>query len=374
MWRRDRDSNPGWAQTHNGFRDRPVRPLRHLSASVVIVEAGFSAGSVLLQPRFGQTKWRGVADDAMFTRVWRGGVLASRPEKHMSRHALFPVAWKALPMLARMFAPLLLIVAFAAPLQAGDVDGARVAETMQISEMIEVMQAEGIAYGTDLEEQLFPEAGGARWDAIVALIYDRATLESRFTAAFIDRLGRDPALLGAIDGFFGSERGQRILKLELEARRALLDTAVEEAAQVAADEMRAMGDRRFESLLRFAEANDLIEQNVSGALNANLAFYRGMAEGGAFQGAEMTEEEMLSEVWSQEADIRAETEAWLYPYLMLAYEPLSDEEMQAYLAFSDTPAADLLNTALFGAFDEVFGQISHDLGRGAAEMLSGQDI
>ena len=31
-WRRDRDSNPGWAQTHNGFRDRPVRPLRHLSA------------------------------------------------------------------------------------------------------------------------------------------------------------------------------------------------------------------------------------------------------------------------------------------------------------------------------------------------------
>ncbi len=31
-WRRDRDSNPGWACTHNGFRDRPVRPLRHLSA------------------------------------------------------------------------------------------------------------------------------------------------------------------------------------------------------------------------------------------------------------------------------------------------------------------------------------------------------
>ena len=39
-WRRDRDSNPGWALTHNGFRDRPVRPLRHLSAlSVVNVRA-----------------------------------------------------------------------------------------------------------------------------------------------------------------------------------------------------------------------------------------------------------------------------------------------------------------------------------------------
>ena len=32
-WRRDRDSNPGWGHPHNGFRDRPVRPLRHLSAA-----------------------------------------------------------------------------------------------------------------------------------------------------------------------------------------------------------------------------------------------------------------------------------------------------------------------------------------------------
>ncbi len=32
IWRRDRDSNPGWSHPHNGFRDRPVRPLRHLSA------------------------------------------------------------------------------------------------------------------------------------------------------------------------------------------------------------------------------------------------------------------------------------------------------------------------------------------------------
>ena len=30
-WRRGRDSNPRYPQRHNGFRDRPVRPLRHLS-------------------------------------------------------------------------------------------------------------------------------------------------------------------------------------------------------------------------------------------------------------------------------------------------------------------------------------------------------
>ena len=32
-WRRDRDSNPGSARTDNGFRDRRIRPLCHLSVS-----------------------------------------------------------------------------------------------------------------------------------------------------------------------------------------------------------------------------------------------------------------------------------------------------------------------------------------------------
>ena len=50
-WRRDRDSNPGTPQRVNGFRDRPVRPLRHLSASVVTL-AGFTEGGAGLQPRF----------------------------------------------------------------------------------------------------------------------------------------------------------------------------------------------------------------------------------------------------------------------------------------------------------------------------------
>jgi hypothetical protein len=31
-WRRGWDSNPRYAHAHNGFRDRPVRPLRHPSA------------------------------------------------------------------------------------------------------------------------------------------------------------------------------------------------------------------------------------------------------------------------------------------------------------------------------------------------------
>ena len=34
--RRDRDSNPGCSCPHNGFRDRPIQPLWHLSVRVQI--------------------------------------------------------------------------------------------------------------------------------------------------------------------------------------------------------------------------------------------------------------------------------------------------------------------------------------------------
>ena len=36
--RRDRDSNPGTSKLVNGFRDRPDRPLRHLSSGFLRVQ------------------------------------------------------------------------------------------------------------------------------------------------------------------------------------------------------------------------------------------------------------------------------------------------------------------------------------------------
>ena len=41
-WRRGWDSNPRYAHAYNGFRDRPVRPLRHPSAGGMPSPAGFA--------------------------------------------------------------------------------------------------------------------------------------------------------------------------------------------------------------------------------------------------------------------------------------------------------------------------------------------
>ncbi len=250
---------------------------------------------------------------------------------------------------------------------------ARLVETMQIDAVLVVMRQEGLNYGKTLEEDMFGGNAGADWPASLDLIYDASALRARIEAVMLREYAQDPDGLDAAVAFFGSSQGQRILGLEVEARRTMLDDAAKEAAELGAQMMVKDNDPRMDLLRRFAEANDLLEMNVAGAMTSNLSFYKGMASAGAF-GNELTEEQMLSDVWNQEPDVRKESEKWLYSFLSLAYQPLSDADLEAYIAFSETPAGQRLNSVLFAAFDEAFRQVSYELGRAAAKQMQGQDI
>ena len=250
----------------------------------------------------------------------------------------------------------------------------QLSSTLQIDGVLSVMRAEGADYGKTLAEEMFSGKGGAAWNKVVDGIYDENTMKALFDKSLVAELGAaDPATLKVIEDFFGSDRGQRILSLEIEARRALLDPDTEDAAKVNLEKLTAKGDPRLDLIRKFAEANDLIEMNVAGALNANLAFFKGLAASSAVAD-EMTEDQMLQDVWSQEPTIRSETETWLYPYLALAYQPLSDDDLRAYLAFSELDEGKVINAAVFAAFNVLFVDISGKLGRAAAKQLHGEDI
>jgi hypothetical protein len=254
---------------------------------------------------------------------------------------------------------------------AGPVDG--LAATLQIADLIDVLRAEGLAYAETLDDELFPGRGGDDWLAKVHAVYDGGAMEARFLSALSRALQGEAAAVAASSAFFASPLGQRILTLELEARRALMDSGVEDAARARVEDMRAKDDPRLADLKRFIDANDLVEANVQGALNANLAFYQGMVEAGSFDGV-VDEQQMLDDVWGQEDDVRSETEVWLYAYLAMAYGALSRDELQAYTDFSASAEGQKLNSALFAAFDAVFVSLSRDLGRAAALQMKGQDI
>jgi len=256
---------------------------------------------------------------------------------------------------------------------ASTVSIAELGEVMQLDALFEVLREEGISYGAELQADMLGGGGGPGWDRAISDIYDIPVLRARFNRALREGLAPDPEATAAIIEFFSSDLGTRILKLEIEARRAFLDDAAEDAARVAADKLRAGREPRAGQIERFIEAADLLEMNVAGALSGNLAFMTGMNETG-INGNILPQDEVMEQVWGQEAQIRSDTESWLHAYLGLAYSPLTDAELDSYIAFWESPAGERLNAALFNAFDQTFVVVSRDLGRAAGQAMLGQDI
>lgn len=250
---------------------------------------------------------------------------------------------------------------------------AALADLMRMDQTFAIMAEEGRAHGADLEEGSFPGRGGAAWARTVEAIYDPAVMKTRFLAAFDAGLGGNPAALDRAEAFFGSDLGQRILTLELDARRAMIDKDVTEAAEVAAEKMQAARDPRLRLIRKMIEACDLVEMNVAGALTANLAFTQGLAETMPRDQAQPADE-MMAAVWAQEAAVRSSTTTWLYSYLVMAYAPLSEDELQSYIDYWASPEGQALNAALFTAFDAVFVPLSQDLGRATGRAAQSSDI
>lgn len=250
---------------------------------------------------------------------------------------------------------------------------AALSQALQLEALFDALQQEGAGYGEQLETDMFPGGGGPKWSAAVAAIYDPVPLRTAFEATLEAELGNDPEALSGMLAFLNTDLGQRVVGLEISARRAFTDTATEEAARVAADDRRANRDPKVALLDRFIKSGDLIEMNVAGALSGNLAFLTGLSETGVY-GQVMPADELMSDVWAQEGQIRDDTTSWLYAYLGLAYDPLTEAEMQTYIDFVESPDGQRMNAALFTAFDQVFRKVSNDLGRAAGLAMLGTDI
>lgn len=244
-------------------------------------------------------------------------------------------------------------------------------DALNLGEMLNIMHEEGLGYGADIAEDLFGNRSNPSWDEQVAAIYDVAGMEAAVLAS-LDAATEGDDIAGML-AFLTSDTGQEIIELEVAARRAFLDDDVEEASVEAAALAMADETPRFALVERFVDANDLIETNVVGAMNSNYAFFLGLTEGGGFP-QEMTEDQILADVWGQEPEIRRNTTEWVFSFVMLAFQPLDDAQIETYITFSESDAGQDLNSALFLTFDPLFEGISRDLGRAASVFMIGQDL
>lgn len=242
-------------------------------------------------------------------------------------------------------------------------------DILRIDDVVEVMSAEGRDYGEFLAEQFFEQGGGPTWDARVAGLYDADRMSAEIRPRFAEMLESVDTV--ALEQFMASNLGQRIIGSEIEARRTLLDPEAEAAA---ADSFAVLGEQdpgRVALIGDFIAVNELVEMNVASALTFTYAFNRGLLDGGM---EDMTEEDALRDAWSQEETVREDTVRWLGSQLSVAFAPLTDEEVQAYIALSETEAGEVLNAALFGAFEPTFTRLARGLGEGVARSIVGHDI
>ncbi|PTX56028.1 uncharacterized protein DUF2059 [Litoreibacter ponti] len=238
-----------------------------------------------------------------------------------------------------------------------------------MDQVLELLKEEGIKAGEGLTEDDGVILSPA-WTARLRRIYDEDKAAELFRDAMEDIANieaSEPAI-----AFFESDLGQRIVQIELDARRALNAEGGEELAAAKVRDVRDNDPALYLMYQKFIEVNDLIESNVMGALNSNLAFYQGMATNEQYEEG-LTDSFMLSTVWEQEPEIREEMEEWTINFSVMAYGALSKSEIQAYIDISDTDAGKKLNTALFAGFDAMFEAQSYELGRATAEFMLGED-
>jgi hypothetical protein len=260
-------------------------------------------------------------------------------------------------------AALLALPAGAAP----DMD--HLADVLKLDEVIAVMREEGLRYGESLDEDMLAGTGGEYFRDRVRAIYDAEAMSGVVRSALADQMA--PEDIAATAAFFETDLGQRILTLENAARKAMSDPAVEEIARANHDDLRDSDDPRLAQVARFVEVNELVDRNVASALNSNYHFFRGFVDGG---GDRLSDDEILAQVWAQETELREDTENWLFGFLLMAYRPLTEDELDAYIAFSETESGQVLNGAFFEGFDEMYRTISHALGLATSGALDGSDI
>ncbi|MDQ2093048.1 DUF2059 domain-containing protein [Rhodalgimonas zhirmunskyi] len=263
-----------------------------------------------------------------------------------------------------------LALLLAAPLRADEAaDRAALNAALGVGDLLGVMREEGQIYGRQIGTEFLPDGGGADWQGVVGRIYDLEKMRASVGQGMAKAL--PASAVKPLLTFFSSERGHRIVAAELAARRAFLDPAAEEAAREHVRNLPDAQEARLDLVRAYVEANDLVEYNVTGGLNSNLRFYKGLVDGGAY---DMSEEEILADVWGQAEETRADTEEWLYAYLMMAYAPLEDGDIEAYVALSKTDAGRALNRALFAGFDGMYGDLSYAMGLAVAQQAKGEDL
>ncbi|MDG1738208.1 MAG: hypothetical protein P8L68_18095 [Paracoccaceae bacterium] len=263
---------------------------------------------------------------------------------------------------------LLCLILLPSQLFAGQTEDEYLLSLVRLDEMIEVVRAEGLSDNQNIPMEFFGSSFGGAWTDTLDEIFDETVLSSQIEEEFLSSFGDAPR--DEILEFLESDAWQIAVGYELKGRVAMLDPKVEAAAIETYWQTFEKNNRRMQDLTALIEAGDLINTNVVGAMNSMYEFNLGIVSEGFDLG--MSEEDILVQIWSEEDNLRYEISEWIYSFLLLAYDPLDTDLLQAQIAFFETPEGKRFNRALIESFDRVYGGISFNLGAAIAILAHEQ--
>ncbi|MEM7318114.1 MAG: DUF2059 domain-containing protein [Pseudomonadota bacterium] len=239
---------------------------------------------------------------------------------------------------------------------------------MRLDDVASILRQEGLEHGRNLDADMLGNSGGAYFTSGVSDIYSTDRIKQTIHDALADNMSAEQMQESAV--FFASDLGQTIISLENSARQAYADPVIEE---MAVERWAALGNDAPRRVLieEYVAVNDLIERNVDGTLSSDFSFFKGVA---SVRGVIRDDQMLLAELWEQRDTVRTETEAWIYGFLLMAYQPLSDQEMRENIDFSATDTGQVLNDALFHGFRRLYDEIYFDLGQAVAQAMFASEL
>ena len=247
----------------------------------------------------------------------------------------------------------------------------RMWRTLDLAALMPILQEEAVTEAARMEGEGLIAGGGLPWARVVARIHDTPRMEALFRAGVRDAAARmDPQLVDRALAFHGSGLGQRVIRLEGSARRALLEDGVEDQAR--ADFARALrnGDPRAEQIVQLIDGADLIAPNVAGGLNAAIAFPAAMPRGRVRHGPGSAAAD--GHAWAQRDQRSRPGDDLAAGFSDAGLWPAERRRTGRLRPARRIGRGQALSQLLFAGFDRVFGQTSYDIGMAAALRGQGQ--
>lgn len=215
------------------------------------------------------------------------------------------------------------------------------------------------------------EGFGVAWDLAAKQIFPSDDMFQDITGEIDGSLEAEE--IDEMVQFFETGLGKKVTDMEVAAQTGEASLRLEvEGAQILAEMIENDVDR-LERYTSMVEALGVVESQVATAMNINFAIMSGMAASGKLP-YEMSEEEILGNIASQQDLMRADIQNSVYVTFAFTYQGLSDAELDEYIAFLTSDNGRALYGSINRATETVLNVRAHAFGARLMELQGVQEL